>query len=53
MTSIISIPSSLASGGAPLPVRASDADRDRTVEVLREHWMAGRLTLPEFEARAA
>ena len=53
MTSILSTPNPLPTGGAPLPVRASDADRDRTVELLREHWVAGRLTLPEFEARAA
>jgi Domain of unknown function (DUF1707) len=33
------------------PLRASDADRERTVAILREHWQAGRLTLAEFEAR--
>jgi Domain of unknown function (DUF1707) len=35
----------------PQPLRASDADRERTVAILREHWQAGRLTLAEFEAR--
>ncbi len=35
----------------PGPVRASDADRERTVAVLREHCLAGRLTLSELEAR--
>jgi uncharacterized protein DUF1707 len=33
------------------PLRASDADRERTVAILREHWQAGRLSLAEFEAR--
>jgi uncharacterized protein DUF1707 len=33
------------------PLRASDADRERTVAILREHWEAGRLSLSEFEAR--
>ena len=51
MTSTISTVS--PSPTAPVPVRVSDVERDRTVELLREHWMAGRLTLPEFEARAA
>ncbi|MGI8511697.1 MAG: DUF1707 SHOCT-like domain-containing protein [Solirubrobacteraceae bacterium] len=35
----------------PHPVRASDADRAGTVGVLRDHWLAGRLSLEEFEAR--
>jgi hypothetical protein len=35
----------------PQPLRASDADRERTVAILREHWQAGRLSLAEFEAR--
>ena len=34
------------------PVRVSDADREQTVEVLRQHLLAGRLTLEEFTARA-
>ncbi|MGH9016356.1 MAG: adenylate/guanylate cyclase domain-containing protein [Acidimicrobiales bacterium] len=33
--------------------RVSDADRDRTVTVLREHVVAGRLTLDEFSERVA
>jgi class 3 adenylate cyclase len=33
-------------------VRASDADRERTVLALREHTAAGRLTLEEFSERA-
>jgi Domain of unknown function (DUF1707) len=35
----------------PQPIRASDADRECTVAILREHWQAGRLSLAEFEAR--
>ena len=51
MTSTISTVSPPPTG--PVPVRVSDVERDRTVELLREHWMAGRLTLAEFEVRAA
>ena len=29
-----------------------DADRDRLVAVLREHYAAGRLEMPEFDRRA-
>jgi DUF1707 SHOCT-like domain len=32
-------------------IRASDADRDRTAEFLREHLAAGRLTQEEFSER--
>jgi hypothetical protein len=32
-------------------LRASDADRDRTIAELREHTAAGRLTLEEFSER--
>lgn len=32
--------------------RASDADRERTIALLTEHWLAGRLTLDELEARS-
>ncbi len=32
-------------------IRASDADRDRTAELLREHLAAGRLTNEEFSER--
>ena len=32
--------------------KASDADRERTVALLREHWLAGRLTIEELEQRA-
>lgn len=32
-------------------IRASDADRDRTVAALREHFAAGRLTAGEFDER--
>src|SRR5690348_18463061 len=32
-------------------VRASDADRDRTAALLREHHAAGRLTAEEFNER--
>lgn len=34
------------------PVRVSDAEREHTVELLRQHLLAGRLTLEEFTARA-
>ena len=33
-------------------MRASDADRDRTVDQLRDHGAAGRLTTEELEERA-
>src|ERR1700722_5428840 len=32
-------------------IRASDADRDRTASLLREHHAAGRLTAQEFSER--
>jgi hypothetical protein len=32
-------------------IRASDADRERTVALLREHLAAGRLTAEEFHER--
>jgi hypothetical protein len=32
-------------------IRASDADRDRTAALLREHHVAGRLTAEEFSER--
>ena len=32
-------------------IRASDADRDKALALLRDHWLAGRLTLEEYEAR--
>lgn len=35
------------------PARASDADRERTVRALREHYAAGRLTSDELEDRIA
>jgi Domain of unknown function (DUF1707) len=31
----------------------SDAEREYTVELLRGHWLSGRLTAPEFEERVA
>src|SRR6202012_2736889 len=33
------------------PVRVSDAEREQAVVLLREHLLAGRLTLDEFTAR--
>lgn len=33
------------------PVRASDADRDRAVRALRDHYAAGRLTTEELDER--
>lgn len=38
-------------GFGPSDTRASDADRERTVAILRAHWAAGRLSVEEFEAR--
>lgn len=36
----------------PAPaIRASDADRERALDLLRVHWLAGRLTLEEYEQR--
>ena len=35
----------------PRMIRASDADRDRTAALLREHHAAGRLTAEEFSER--
>jgi hypothetical protein len=32
-------------------IRASDADREKALGLLREHWLAGRLTVDEYEAR--
>ena len=32
-------------------IRASDADRDRAADALREHLAAGRLTIEEFDER--
>ncbi|MDP9863038.1 MULTISPECIES: DUF1707 SHOCT-like domain-containing protein [Streptosporangium] len=32
-------------------MRASDGDRDRVAEVLREHYAQGRLTVEEFDER--
>jgi hypothetical protein len=37
--------------GDPRLLRASDADRERTVELLREHHAVGRLTADEFHER--
>ena len=37
--------------GDPRLLRASDADRGRTVELLREHHAVGRLTADEFHER--
>jgi hypothetical protein len=33
------------------PVRVSDAEREQAVVLLREHLLAGRLTLEEFTTR--
>jgi hypothetical protein len=37
---------------APGDLRVSDADRDRALAALSEHYQAGRLTLDEFEERS-
>ena len=34
------------------PLRVSDAERERTVGLLRDHWVAGSITLAELEARS-
>jgi len=34
-------------------IRASDADRERVVEILRQHNVEGRITAEEFEERMA
>jgi class 3 adenylate cyclase len=44
------VPRPPSSPGA-LSERVADADRDRTVTILREHVVAGRLTLDEFSER--
>jgi hypothetical protein len=42
----------MSQAGVPDPnVRASDADRERIVEQLRQHTSEGRLTMDEFEQR--
>jgi hypothetical protein len=38
-------------GGLNPALRASDADRERVVEILRQHSVEGRLTPDEFEER--
>ena len=43
---------SKAGRASPPALRASDADRERTVAALREHAALGRLTLEEFSERA-
>ncbi|HEX8157725.1 MAG TPA: DUF1707 domain-containing protein [Solirubrobacteraceae bacterium] len=40
-----------ASTTSPATIRAGDDDRERTLDLLREHWLAGRLTLAEYEDR--
>jgi class 3 adenylate cyclase len=40
-----------AASNAELAMRVADADRDRTVAMLREHVVAGSLTLDEFSDR--
>ena len=45
MTTVALIPTSADA------VRASDADRDKALDLLRAHWLAGRLTLDEYEDR--
>ena len=37
--------------GQPVPQRIGDAERDRAVELLREHHAVGRLTAEEFDER--
>ena len=44
-------PRPAAGDAGGLTERVSDADRDRTVTMLREHVVDGRLTLDEFSER--
>ena len=44
-------PFSKKATGSPLAQRVSDAERDETVTLLREHLVVGRLTLDEFSER--
>jgi class 3 adenylate cyclase len=44
-------PARTAEEAGPLAQRVSDAERDRTVTLLREHVVDGRLTLDEFSER--
>jgi len=44
-------PLSKKAAGGPLAQRVSDAERDETVTLLREHLVVGRLTLDEFSER--
>ena len=39
------------SSGAGTALRASDADRERVVEILRQHTAEGRITAEEFDER--
>jgi hypothetical protein len=41
-----------ASAGKRGPIRIGDAERDRAVALLSEHFVAGRLTQEEFEERS-
>ena len=38
---------------APVPLRIGDADRDRAVTALGDHFAAGRLTADEFDDRSS
>jgi hypothetical protein len=38
---------------APVPLRIGDADRDRAVAALGDHFAAGRLTADEFDDRSS
>ena len=38
-------------GSPAAAIRASDADREQALDLLRVHWLAGRLTLQEYEQR--
>jgi Domain of unknown function (DUF1707) len=46
-------PTTPAPGTRPAEQLVSDAEREYTVNLLRGHWLAGRLTAPEFEERVA
>lgn len=49
----MSAATSFAGPARAVPLRVSDVERERTAGLLREHWLAGRLTLAELEARSA
>jgi hypothetical protein len=50
---VASPPTALGHGTHAAEQLVSDAEREYTVELLRGHWLSGRLTAQEFEERVA